>query len=101
MSLFSRLLPGVILLGTGMIIFGVYDIIGSKKPKTRSIHTNEICEICGVVDHGLIWNGVGVESFNETKRLIYDSTASVVLCNSCRNQSGESKAWQFLQKKER
>ena len=49
----------------------------------------------------LLYANVTIESLDETKRLIYDSTASVVLCNSCRNQSGESKAWQLLQKKER
>ena len=101
MSFFSRLLPGVVLLGAGMMIYGVYEILGPNKHKTQSIHTNEICELCGIVDDALIWHGVGIESLDETERLIYGSTASVVLCNSCRNQSGESKAWQLLQKKER
>lgn len=100
MSFISRLLPGAILLGSGMIVFGILEIIGSKAIKTRPIHSNEICEICGIVDDALIWHGVSIETLAERCKLIYDPKGCVILCNSCRNQSGTSLAWQSLQKKE-
>jgi hypothetical protein len=83
-----------------MIVYGILEIVGNKKHRTQITHTNEICEICGIVDDALIWHGVGIESLEEEKRLIYDSTASVILCGSCRTQSNTSKSWQLLQKKE-
>jgi hypothetical protein len=100
MRFISHLLPGAILLGTGMMVFGILEIIGSRAHKTKSTHSKEICEICGIVDDALIWHGVSIETLAEKCQLIYDPEGCVVLCNSCRNQSEESLAWQSLQKKE-
>ena len=100
MRFISQLLPGAILLGTGMMVFGILEIIGSRAHKTQSTHSKEICEICGIVDDALIWQGVSLENSVEKKQLIYNPSGAVVLCNSCRNQSVASTAWQSLQKKE-
>jgi len=100
MTFSSRLIPSALLLGTSMIIYGVWDIACKKKSKTQMVHIKQICEICGIVENTCTWSGIGIENEFSKKRLVYECSASAILCDSCRNQSKASYAWQLLQKKQ-
>tara|TARA_Y100001978_G_C23635583_1_gene405670 strand:- start:782 stop:1087 length:306 start_codon:yes stop_codon:yes gene_type:complete len=100
MTLWSKLLPSAVIVGTGMIIYGIIDIVGQGKRRINFIHQIEMCEICGITDDVHLWYGVKIKQNLGLKRLAYDSNSSVVMCQNCRNQTTASTAWQALQKKQ-
>ena len=101
MTLWSKLIPCAVIMGTGMIIYGIIDIMGQSKRRINFTQQIEMCEICGVTDGLHIWYGVNIKRNLELKGLEYDPDSCVVMCNNCRNQTTASAAWQILQKKER
>ena len=79
-----------------MIIYGVQDLVKHNHGKTQYIRNHKVCELCGIIDNIYISHGIRIVD----KEIIYDSNQSVILCNSCKNQTEDSKAWYSLQKKE-
>lgn len=100
MSLWSKILPSAAIIGSGMIIYGILDIIGYSKHRVKFTHQTDICEICGVTGDLHIWYGITVDEGQTKKQLIYDPESFAVMCQSCREQTVASSAWQNLQKKE-
>ena len=100
MTLWSKLLPSAVIVGTGMIIYGIIDIIGQDKRKINFTHQIEMCEICGITDDVHIWYGVNIKQNLGLKILAYDPDSCAVMCKNCRNQTTASAAWQILQKKQ-
>tara|TARA_B100000683_G_scaffold274724_1_gene323549 strand:- start:1688 stop:1993 length:306 start_codon:yes stop_codon:yes gene_type:complete len=100
MTFWSKLLPSAAIVGAGMIIYGIIDIIGQNKRKINFTHQTEMCEICGITDDVHIWHGVNIEQNLGLKRLAYDPDSFAVTCKNCRNQTTASAAWQILQKKQ-
>ena len=96
MIFLSRLLSGAILFATGMVLYRVQNLAKHNDGNTQDIHNNKVCELCGIIDNIYIFHGIRIVD----KGMIYDSNQSVILCNSCRNQTDNSKAWYSLQKKE-
>ena len=101
MSLFTRFIPVVVALGTGMIVYGLLDFLKHGDKNIYFTQTNEMCQLCGIISEAHIWQGVAIEDHSDRKKLIYCSDSTLVLCSPCRNQSSTSIAWSIMQKKER
>ena len=100
MSFWSKILPTTAIIGSGMIIYGIIEIIGYSKHRAEITHKSDICEICGVTGDLHVWYGISVDEQQRKKQLTYNPESFAVMCQSCREQTVASRAWQNLQKKE-
>ena len=100
MSFWSKILPTAAIIGSGLIIYGIIDIIGHSKRRAEFTHKSDICEICGVTGDLHVWYGISVDEQQRKKQLTYNPESFAVMCQSCREQTVASSAWQNLQKKE-